>query len=203
MDSSPAHDDTTPSRRGAPAGPRPGTIDMVLIAAFHLLIREGASAVTANRLHKETGVARTTIYRHWPSTSDIFRAMLAKATSDEDVADFIGELRADLHAAMDQLVFRFNNRPLRQLFGALVEFGRGDEEFPDIARDYIEGLVMSIRRAFEEAAARGELDGKSNDALVAELTGPLFFHHVLLGEQVTPTEAAMAVDTFLERHGLG
>ena len=200
MGSGASADDTESPRRGAPAGPRPSTLELVLYTAFQLLIAEGASAVTANRLHKETGVARTTIYRHWPQPSDIFAAMLAKATSDEDVAEFVGDLRADLNAAMDQLVFRFNNRPLRPLFGALVEVGRSDDRFPDIARDYVEGLVVSFRRAIDDAIGRGELDEGSGDALVAELTGPLFFRHVLLGETVTQAEATEVLVGFLTRH---
>ena len=186
-------------RQSAALGPRPGTYDRVLYTAFQLLIAEGVQAVTANRLHQETGIARTTIYRHWPQPGDLLAAMLAKATSDEDVAPFTGELAHDLGAAMDQLVFRFEHRPMRALFGALVDVGRDDPDRADIAREYVDGLVVSFVRAFTDAAERGELGECDPMELTAELTGPLFFRYLLLGEPVDAAAGAAALAGFLAR----
>ena len=190
----------SPSDRStAPLGPRTSTYDRVLYTAFQLLIAEGVQAVTANRLYQETGIARTTIYRHWPQPGDLLAAMLAKATSDEDVAPFIGDLAHDLGAAMDQLVFRFEHRPMRALFGALVDLGRDDPDRRDIAREYVDGLVVSFVRAFDEAVDRGELGECDPMELTAELTGPLFFRYLLLGEPVDAAAGASALERFLER----
>ena len=187
------------SPESASLGPRRGTYDRVLYTAFQLLISEGVQSVTANRLHQETGIARTTIYRHWPQPGDLIAAMLAKATSDEDVAPFVGQLAHDVRAAMDQLVFRFEHRPMRALFGALVDLGRDDPEHGDIAREYVDGLVVSFVRAFREAAERGELGEADPMELTAELTGPLFFRYLLLGEAVDAATAGEVLDRFLGR----
>lgn len=156
--------------------------------------------VTASRLHKETDIARTTIYRHWPTQRDIIATLLAKATSEADVADFVGALRPDLEAAMEQLIFRFNNRPVRELFGALLEFGRSDAEFRDVAGAYVEGLLRSFRRAIDEAMERGDLTSTDSGHLVAELTGPLLLRHVLIGETVTRDDGQQMLDAFIARH---
>lgn len=181
-------------------GPRSETVETVFTWAFRLLIAEGAHAITAHRLHQESGVARTTIYRHWPEPADLLAAMLERATGDQDMPDFVGATRADLTIAMEGLVFRFNERPVRPLFGALVEHSRRDPEAEDLGATYINGVLRSIRRAVAEGIDRGDLDPGDVEALTDELAGPLLVRHVLLGREVDNADAAAAIELFLDRH---
>ncbi len=201
---------------GEPRGPRSDTVETVFTGAFRILIGEGAHALTPQRLHRETGVARTTIYRNWPETADLIADMLTKATGEHDVTPFTGDLDHDLAAAVDSLVFRFNHRPVRPLFGALVEHGRHGAE-TDIAADYVDGLLAPVRRAIAEAIGRGDLRSGGHDAapaaegdaaadrratetvdrLTLELTGTLLTDHVLLGRTVTDADGAAAIARFL------
>lgn len=186
----------------APAsrGPRGDTVETVLTSAFRILIGEGAHALTPQRLHHETGVARTTIYRHWPETSDLIDFMLERATGEHNIADFTQDLHHDLTAAMHSLVFRFNERPVRPLFGALVEHGRHGAE-GDIASEYVQGLLRPVVRAVSEALARGDLAFHDVDDLVMSLSGDLLSRHIVLGHSVTNTHADRAVDEFIDRFG--
>lgn len=169
----------------------------MLTAAFRILIEEGAHALTPQRVHRETGVARTTIYRNWPGTADLMATMLERATGDQDTAEFTGDLDHDLAVAVDSLVFRFNERPLRPLFGALVEHGRREDD--DIAAEYIRGVLRPIGRALTEGVERGDLECRDIDAAVLDIAGPLLVKHVLLGETVTDADGAAAAKTYLER----
>ncbi len=188
---------TSPPARG----PRGDTLETVLTAAFRILISEGAHALTPQRVHRETGIARTTIYRNWPTTGDLIATMLERATGDQDLAPFTGNLEADLLNAVDGLVFRFNHRPLRPLFGALVEHGRHGSE-TDIAADYINGVLSSITRVITEGVDRGDLAVDDIDGAVLELAGPLLTKHVLLGQTISEEEreAEAAVQQFLSRY---
>lgn len=179
-----------------PRGPRHDTVETIFTAAFRILIHEGAHALTPQRLHKETGVARTTIYRNWPDTAALIDTMLAKATGNQDMPDFTGALDHDLRAAVRGLVFRFNHRPLRPLFGALVEHGRHGSE-TDIAADYIHGVLRPVVRALREGMERGDIAEGDTEALAIELCGPLLTRHVLLGQVVTEVAADTAVDEYL------
>ena len=182
-----------------PRGPRSDTLETVFTWAFRLLIEEGSHAITAHRLHKESGIARTTIYRHWPETSDLLAAMLDRATGDQDTPDFTGDLRGDLTAAAGSLIFRFNNRPVRALFGALVEHSRKDPE-TDLAASYIDGLLQPMVRAITDWIERGALEPGDVDDLVAELSGPLLMRHIMLGHTVTEVDADRVIDAFIDRH---
>lgn len=193
--------DVSGARKVVKRGPRRDTLELVFTHAFRLLFEEGAHAITANRLHKETGIARTTIYRHWPEPADLLASMLERATGDQDLGDFVGDIRQDLATAVDDLVFRFNERPVRPLFGALVERGRREPDRGDIAADYISGIQKWIRQAIADGIERGELRATRDDIdfLLAELTGPLLVEHVLLGRTVTQSDGRAAVDDFLAR----
>ncbi|MEM9039849.1 MAG: TetR/AcrR family transcriptional regulator [Actinomycetota bacterium] len=181
-------------------GPRQATLEVVLTTAFRLLIDEGAHAITAQRIHQETGVARTTIYRHWPEPADLIRTMFDRAVAGRGIPAFTGDLRADLQIAVDSLVQRFNRRPVRALFGALVEHGRRDSDAGDIAADYVRGLLTPVRQAVDAGIERGELVDGDVDGMVDELSATLFMRHVLLGQQVDDDDARRAVDSFLRRH---
>ena len=57
----------TPRSRATGENPRTTRIrDIVLPAVIELLLAEGAGAVTALRVSEHAGVARSTIYQHWP-----------------------------------------------------------------------------------------------------------------------------------------
>lgn len=177
-------------------GPRSGTVETVLTTAFRLLIQEGAHAITPQRIHAETGVARTTVYRNWPTTADLITTMLAKATSEADLPAFTGDYRADLDIGVQSLVFRFNNRPLRPLFGALVEHGRQGGE-ADLAAGYIRALLRPLVRAIEQAIERGDRPPGDPEVLAVELAGPLLTRHILLGETVSEADGRQAVTRFV------
>ncbi|MEM9747270.1 MAG: TetR/AcrR family transcriptional regulator [Actinomycetota bacterium] len=183
-------------------GPREATLELVLTAAFRLLIDEGAHAITAQRIHQETGIARTTIYRHWPEPADLIRTMFDRAVAGRGIPAFTGDLRSDLQIAVDSLVQRFNRRPVRALFGALVEHGRRDADAGDIAADYVRGLLTPVRHAVDAGIERGELVDGDVDGMVDELSATLFMRHVLLGEQVDDDDASRAVESFLQRHAV-
>ncbi len=197
------------AKTGDRRGPRSDTLETVFTWAFRLLIAEGAHAITANRLHQESGVARTTIYRHWPEPADLLAAMLERATGEQDNEPFVGEFQADLLSAVRGLVFRFNERPVRPLFGALVEHTRrvsaADGSAPeDLGASYITGILRPIRRAMSEAVERGDLPATVDvDHLVDELAGPLLVRHVLLGRTVDDADADAAVESFLQRQAIG
>lgn len=181
-------------------GPREGTLETVLTAAFRLLIAEGAHSITANRIHQETGIARTTIYRHWPEPADLIATMLERATAGRGIPEFTGDLRTDLASAVNSLPFRFNRRPVRALFGALVEHGRTDEGDEDLAASYIEGLLRPVRQVVVEGIERGDLVDGDVDDMVSELSATMLVDHVLLGRTVDETDAQRAVERFVARY---
>ena len=189
--------DTTDPR----TGPSAETADTVLTAAFHLLVDEGIAALTPSRLHQETGVARTTIYRHWPAPGDLVADLLAGATRRDDVGTYTGDLDHDLRVAVGTLTFRFANRPLRAMLGALVGIDRHSEHAASVGEEHVQGLLAPIREVLAAGLESGSLVTQvSLDELVAELAGPLMLRHVFLGQDLPDAQVEGLIVRFLREH---
>jgi AcrR family transcriptional regulator len=76
--------------------PRPAKRDELIDAAIRLFNRHGYHATGVDRLMAETGIAKTTLYRHFASKEDLIVAALAKV--DEAARE---EMRAFVEAATD------------------------------------------------------------------------------------------------------
>ncbi len=70
--------------------------DYLIDTAIRLFNRHGYHATGVDRLMEETGIAKTTLYRHFASKEDLIVAALAKV--DEQARD---EMRAFVEAASD------------------------------------------------------------------------------------------------------
>ncbi len=182
---------------GRPPGPHDDTLGKLLPAALRIFLSEGGAALTPTRLHQETGVARATIYRNWPDPADLVEIMLRRAIDVPADVSPTTDLRADLQRAVALLLDRFEHKPVRAFFAACLEFGRRNDRVASVADDYVKGLLQPVALAIGAAVDRGELDGRV-DALVADVAGPLFLRHVLLGERITTRDARERVDRFLD-----
>src|SRR5271167_4416743 len=67
----------------------------ILEAAMELLAEEGYAAFTIEAIFARTGVAKTTIYRHWPTRNDLLIAVIEKLGGKFELPD-TGTVRGDL-----------------------------------------------------------------------------------------------------------
>ncbi len=184
---------------GRPPGPTRRTERTVLAAALKLFLEGGADALTFNRIAEETGVSRSTIYRHWPDRAALVATMLEKATFPHHAERLNGELSNDLHVAMESMVERFEHRPVREFFAALLTFGYTSDDVSTTGEAFIGGLLAPVHDVIADGIERGDLEGDTHD-LTAELVGPLALLHVLLGQTVTVEDGRRAVERFLALH---
>ena len=63
--------------------------------AFDVLIEEGADALTHAHVAERAGYSKTTLYKHWPSRSDL-ATMALEALRDFKHREHTGDIRADL-----------------------------------------------------------------------------------------------------------
>src|SRR5438552_2938189 len=92
---------TTPKEQGAGeswgARRRTKTRDRVLAAAGQILSRDGYSRLTMERVAAESGVAKTTLYRRWPTKAalcmDLYLDISARELNMPDTGDVAGDLR--------------------------------------------------------------------------------------------------------------
>lgn len=173
------------ARTGRPAGPSDATEEVVLTAALDLLLGEGAGALTAQRLHQETGVSRSTIYRHWPTPADVLATLIDVAPPAR--GPVTGELAADLHAAVDSLCDRLRDKPVSAFLRALVTMD-------DLRERYVRDIEAPFHDALRAAGVRRQL----REDAVAAVVGPLLADAVLADAPPARARAHRAVDLHVE-----
>jgi AcrR family transcriptional regulator len=186
-------------RVGRPPGPHNNTLDKLLPVARRLLIDEGGASLTPTRLHKETGIARATIYRNWPEPADLIEIMLGLATQPPPTGAFSGDLQADLYVAVDLLLDQFERRPAQAFFAACMEYGRHSKRVATAADAFVAAILAPFRTVVEAGLETGSIDGEV-DELVSELAGPLVLEHVVMGRMVTQHRGRRVADHFLDHH---
>lgn len=170
--------------------PRPAqTRDLVLQAARLIVASKGQAAVTPTRLVELSGVARSTIYRHWPDAAAIIADAMADDTRREDPLHATGDPGADLRSYLLQL------RGVLESPGGTIIVAQAD-------------IAERDEQAAETLAANGRhrnqiihdlLDDPRTDFAVthAQLVGPLFMQRYFMREPITDELIDAVVDAYL------
>ena len=165
---------TTQEPRGKGKNPRTTRVcEIVLDAAAELLVREGASAVTAVRVAEETGVARTTIYRHFPSASELLLDAIDRVVTPHAPTRISDNLEEDLIAALSNLRLRMTKRRFRLVFTALLDHANRDGGLVAAQRRFVNGVLQPIQDVLAAAIRRGDLPSTAHvETASAQLAGP-------------------------------
>jgi AcrR family transcriptional regulator len=92
--------------RQTTAGKRPGARERILEAASRLFLRDGFRAVGVDTIVAEAGVAKMTLYAHFPSKDDLIAAYLERA--NERFWQWLEGAIADVDDPKDSLMAMFD-----------------------------------------------------------------------------------------------
>lgn len=187
--------------KGTAKGPNPRTsrvCGIILDAAAGLLLRDGAGAVTALRVAEETGVARTTIYRHFPTSGDLLLGAIDRIVTPHLPTVITGKLEVDLMTALSGLAERMERRPFRRVFTALADHANQDDDFVAGQRRFVNGVLQPIHEVLASAIESRALSPSLDiETATARLAGPLFHQHVMRRTTVSESLIEETVAQFL------
>ncbi|MCP3997783.1 MAG: TetR/AcrR family transcriptional regulator [bacterium] len=170
---------------------------VVLETARRLLVEEGADAVTALRVSEETGIARTTIYRHWPDREDLLRDTLALEETGP-AFELTGDTRADLKALLVFMAEQIGKRGGARIMAVALDRAGLRGEAGGHHRAMVNRRLDPLRNVIAAGIAAGDLDPTLDvDGAVARLAGPPFFRAVLLRERPSEEFINEVVDSFM------
>jgi AcrR family transcriptional regulator len=189
---------------GKPGRPRSPEADRAIFATtLELLADEGLRGLSVEKVAEQAGVAKTTIYRRFPSKRELVRAALASvaAFGQIDPPD-TGSVRDDLRALARARVVVLKRTGTQLLMPRLMAEAGSDPElhalivtvFADPARDVV---IRVLRRAAE----RGELRADADLELVIDLFAGALVYRLLYtrGElRGLPGRLEAAVDIVLD-----
>lgn len=167
---------TIPELKDQPARER------ILLTAHRLFYSEGVRATGIDRVIAESGVAKVTFYRHFPSKNELILAFLTYR-HETWMAWFIDALRrygteyTGMDAVVPALREWFEDGGFRgcAFINSVVELGGAQPEVVDIARAHKESMTAAVaallppskRRLLDAQAAALAIDGAIVQAQVA------------------------------------
>jgi AcrR family transcriptional regulator len=170
----------------------------VIRAATDLLVDGGPNAVTIDAIVARSGVAKSTIYRHWESRDDVLLSVIETCApvlpEPDPAADVVSALRATLHAVVGSL----NDPEWARMLPALLmlryhEAGIAAVE-QRIEKEQDQLIRTLLERAVSEGILRADLDVREANTM---LLGPLLFAHLTESVPLDDGFADRTLDRFL------
>jgi AcrR family transcriptional regulator len=171
-------------------------------AAIDLLVEGGTRAVTVDAVVARSGVAKTTIYRHWESRDELLLAALDEALPRPATPD-TGSLDEDLAVLARALAAGLSHPRHGAILQAVLSTGPDGgaeraEGIDALRREFAAERNASLRTVLRRAAERGETDGSTRpDEVIRAIAGPLFYRRFVEGRSVQRSHADAAVSAAL------
>ena len=173
------------------------TRDAVRGAVRSLVQHAGFEAVSHQQVAEEAGVGRATVYRHWPSRTDLLLEALADVDEASQDWESRGDLVADLVEGLERLR-RTLASPLVPELVALIGRAEWDPELRATKLELLATGTAGLRRALEAGIERGELPaGLDVEATIARLAGPLLYRRILAHAPIDDAFVSAVVSGFV------
>jgi AcrR family transcriptional regulator len=159
----------------------------ILAAARDALLSAGYAGLAVDEVAQRAGVAKTTLYRRWPTKDHLAIAVYADMLDRDVPVTDTGDIRADLVAYLQQIAATLAS-VRRRSAGIVAELVAAAARHPDVG-EAMRGLyTRRIRLAVDligRATERGELrSGTDPILLLDQLAGALYYRVLITGTPV-------------------
>jgi AcrR family transcriptional regulator len=184
--------------RAAVRDPRVERTEATVLGVVRRLLRsEGPGAVTFGRVSRESGVSRTTLYRHWPGSSELLADAWSRVAPPNEV-DETSDLEADLVKLFLAVRDVIESPTMRRSLPALLATAQGDPIIAKLHAEFVAERRVPIIARLEAAKRSGELAPDVDpDLLVDLLSGPLFYRQLLRRERTSDERVVALVTSVL------
>jgi len=168
-----------------------GTRERALSAATEILRREGYSRLTMERIAAGSGVAKTTLYRRWPTKAalcmELYLEVASRELHDPDTGDVAGDLRHIFNTVV-HLQTRTVAGPA--FIGLLAEAQLDPEASAAFLADFAVQRRAITRQVLKRAMERGEIRANTDIDLVIDALGGAMTFRLLQGHAPLSREFA-------------
>lgn len=178
----------------------------LLDAATKLLSAGGIEAVTIDAVTKASKVARTTLYRHFSSSTQLLAATFERLLPQVDPPAGTGSLRDQLIELLSRQAMLFQEAPLQITTLAWVALGpTPNSTHETYDRHALRArIVDQYRHPFDvllqSPKARADLDELDLELILCQLVGPVAFARLTGLRAIDRQDCERIVDDFLAAH---
>ncbi|MFF5991308.1 TetR/AcrR family transcriptional regulator [Prauserella flavalba] len=183
----------------------------ILAAAVALLSEGGVRQVTIDAVTARSGVARSTLYRHFPNNTELLAAAFQQLLPPLRPPSANGSPRERLLRLVRAQARQIEQAPTLAAVVWMTTIGLSADTPADAAERtrlaaLREHIVTNYRSPFDTVltaclGAGGRPDDDEIDAAAAQLVGPLLFNTLITRRPNDPAFCARLVDDFLVNHG--
>jgi AcrR family transcriptional regulator len=154
----------------------------VLAAAAAVLRADGYAGLTMERVAADSGVAKTTLYRRWPTKAalcmDLYLDVAARELRDPDTGDVAGDLKA-----IAERVIRLQKRTVAgpAFIGLIAEAQISPGTRSAFLAEFTEKRRQLTRTVLSRAVQRGQIRRDTDIDLVIDIIGGATTFRLLQG----------------------
>jgi hypothetical protein len=177
------------------------TKELVIRATYELIADVGFVGATVERIAERSGVARSSIYRHWPVPLPALHMAALEPLDDrpEDVEP-TGDVRVDLLQYLSHVCSRLNDPKYSGVQLALLSVAHTNAVYAQAHRRQLAVRTRVLRNILRSGVADGALCECTDVDLEAKmLLAPLTYVCLIEHLKVKPAIAVHAVDALLSR----
>lgn len=163
-----------------------------------MLVEGGPSALTIEGVADRSGVAKTTIYRHWPSRSRLILDAFESLFQTRRRTIPKGPIREQLLTLLNGIARGITTSRWAPAMSGLFAAADRDPELVLLVHDFLRVRMEPTRVALQGAVERGEiLSSVDVEASVSMLVGPIFYRRIVSREKIDAEFIEQVVTQFL------
>jgi AcrR family transcriptional regulator len=176
----------------------------MLAAATELLVEAGVRGVTVDAVAERSGVAKSTLYRHWSSVNELLIDVMRANVPPPAPVDLTAGFEAALQSWIDGALAALSAPDWARTLPALLELRTHSEEMAVLLADDFDNKLVTVVAILQLGAAEGRLPADLDPRQVMHtLVGPLVLA-TLVGDEDRAAELAdYVLERFLASYRLG
>jgi len=178
--------DSKPVAANAARRSKDAVVAATLAATYELLSESGLGGVSIDEVSRRSGVAKTTIYRHWATRT----ALLLDACSQlspRPAAPDRGSLEADLTELALVIARRLHAGRWSSVIPSVIDAAERDPEIAELHSRLHAGMMSAFQTVIAQARKRGEIGAEQDPTeITASIAGPLFYRRWFSREPLDP-----------------
>lgn len=178
----------------------------VLDAATDLLVEGGPAALTMDAVVARSGVAKSTLYRHWETRDALVASVFGSCAPAMDIPEEVATCEEGLRALVRSLARSLSEEHWDQLAPALILLARQHPELADLDSEMKQAQHEATEAVLRRGIEEGVLDPAVLDDVnrtVVLIIGPIAFAGLTGMAEIDDALADACVDQFLAGQRVG